>query len=270
MISYAQNFEDVILNRVFKDVDRGFYIDVGAYDPEHESVTKHFYDKGWWGINVEPIVESWSRFVDSRPRDINVQVALGDHDGEALINVVPEKRYSSFDKKFADQARDVGQQCRQRSVQVLRFDTLLETHQVGETHFLKIDVEGAEEQVLAGWNPDNVRPIVILVESTVPLTVQPNHQAWEPMILDAGYSFEYFDGLNRFYLRKENQELARLFLPPNVFDKFVLASEIRGREEVTFAKAHPFRWLCGETYGNLHRRFAQWWETTTRIAGQRR
>ena len=40
MISYAQNFEDVVLNRVFHDVKDGRYIDVGAYDPVIDSVTR--------------------------------------------------------------------------------------------------------------------------------------------------------------------------------------------------------------------------------------
>ena len=55
MISYAQNFEDVVLDRVFHQVERGRYIDVGGYDPVIDSVTKHFYDKGWSGVNIEPV-----------------------------------------------------------------------------------------------------------------------------------------------------------------------------------------------------------------------
>ena len=43
MLTYAQNFEDVILERLFKEVDKGFYVDVGAWDPTIHSVTRHFY-----------------------------------------------------------------------------------------------------------------------------------------------------------------------------------------------------------------------------------
>ena len=39
MISYAQNFEDVLLARAFRNRDRGFYIDVGAWHPVFDSVT---------------------------------------------------------------------------------------------------------------------------------------------------------------------------------------------------------------------------------------
>ena len=54
MISYAQNAEDVLLNRAFAGRGDGFWIDVGASDPVVNSVTKHFSDHGWRGINVEP------------------------------------------------------------------------------------------------------------------------------------------------------------------------------------------------------------------------
>jgi len=57
-ISYAQNYEDVMLWRALKHVERGFYIDVGACSPDQHSVTRAFYEKGWHGINVEPNPES--------------------------------------------------------------------------------------------------------------------------------------------------------------------------------------------------------------------
>ena len=52
--SYAQNQEDVVLQIALADVDNGFYIDVGAFDPVTDSVTYVFYKRGWHGINVEP------------------------------------------------------------------------------------------------------------------------------------------------------------------------------------------------------------------------
>ncbi len=67
MISYAQNQEDVLLNRVFQGLSDGFYIDVGANDPVVDSVTKLFYDRGWTGINVEPDENCWRRLERSAP-----------------------------------------------------------------------------------------------------------------------------------------------------------------------------------------------------------
>ena len=55
IISYAQNFEDVMLWRALGHIKGGVYIDVGAYDPLVDSVSKAFYEHGWRGIHLEPL-----------------------------------------------------------------------------------------------------------------------------------------------------------------------------------------------------------------------
>ena len=52
--SYSEYYEDIILYLLLFDIKKGFYIDVGAFDPIKVSVTKLFYLKGWNGINIEP------------------------------------------------------------------------------------------------------------------------------------------------------------------------------------------------------------------------
>ena len=54
IIYWSQYGEDLVLLSMLKDVDRGFYVDVGAMHPKYESVTKLFYDRGSRGINLEP------------------------------------------------------------------------------------------------------------------------------------------------------------------------------------------------------------------------
>ena len=81
MISYSQNGEDVILKRIFGDKKTGFYIDIGASHPEFLSVTKHFYDQGWSGLNVDPIKKTIDCFTKDRPRDLNLTLAIAFEDG---------------------------------------------------------------------------------------------------------------------------------------------------------------------------------------------
>src|SRR5258706_10238146 len=81
MISYSQNGEDVILRRIFGDKKIGFYIDIGASHPEFLSVTKHFYDQGWHGINVDPLKKSIDLFTKDRPRDLNLNLAIDCENG---------------------------------------------------------------------------------------------------------------------------------------------------------------------------------------------
>ena len=76
-VSYAQNFEDVLLWRALGGVTDGFYIDVGAAHPDIDSVTRAFYDRGWSGINIEPTPEYSLRLAAARPRDVNLRLVLG-------------------------------------------------------------------------------------------------------------------------------------------------------------------------------------------------
>ena len=61
-VSYAQNFEDVMLWRALRDIPNGFYVDVGAWSPEVDSVTLAFYERGWSGINMPSVHGMTARF----------------------------------------------------------------------------------------------------------------------------------------------------------------------------------------------------------------
>src|SRR3984893_14736644 len=78
-VSFAQNYEDVILWRALRHIENGFFVDCGAYDPTCHSVTKAFYDRGWTGINIEPIRSLAQKFANQRPLDINLNIALSDN-----------------------------------------------------------------------------------------------------------------------------------------------------------------------------------------------
>jgi len=78
MSHWAQHDEDDVLDELLGHPGRGFYIDVGAHHPSSATVTKTFYDKGWNGINLEPLPEYYHMLVDQRPRDINLNLACGD------------------------------------------------------------------------------------------------------------------------------------------------------------------------------------------------
>ncbi len=65
---------------------KGFYIDAGANDPSIHSVTKVFYERGWHGINIEPLSEHIADLQRERPRDINLRCAAGSSEGESRNN----------------------------------------------------------------------------------------------------------------------------------------------------------------------------------------
>jgi FkbM family methyltransferase len=233
MISYAQNFEDVMLNRVFRDRDNGFYIDVGAADPVVDSVTKFFYDEGWCGINIEPNEWFYNKLMADRPRDINLNVALGERDEERELYLFERIGNSTFEEASRDRYAERGFETRPVPVQVTTLAAICEQYATRPIDFLKIDCEGWEKFVIKGADWDRFRPSMLVIEATEPGTSAPSWQDWEPLLIeDASYDMVYFDGLNRFYLRRDLPDLRCHFeVPPNVHDDFRLYSAATAEQE---------------------------------------
>lgn len=223
MMSYAQNQEDVVLDRAFPRGVPGTYIDVGAFDPVLNSVTKHFYDLGWHGINVEPAAAAFARLCAMRDRDVNLNVGLSSEPGVlTLYESPPESGWSTFEADQAAAHRKEGLELLEREVQVRTLRDVCEEFVDGTIDFISIDVEGHEREVLEGGDWDRWRPRVVVVESTRPGTPVMAHDEWEPILLKANYLFVAFDGLNRYYVRAEDADLAPAFVAPaNVLDDFL-------------------------------------------------
>jgi FkbM family methyltransferase len=225
--SFAQNYEDVILWRTLKGVQSGFYVDCGAYSPTSHSVTKAFYDRGWRGINIEPVPHLLSVFNDLRPDDINLNIALSDNSDGAKFYEILDTGLSTFSPATMREHIEAGFVAKSIDVPTASLSDVLARHPAEQIHFLKIDVEGAETLVLKGLDLTCHRPWIILVEAVRPRTQEANHFEWESLLLTQGYDFAFFDGLNRFYVAREHRELgATLAVPPNIFDNFVQIDQL--------------------------------------------
>src|SRR3954470_8962341 len=233
-ISYAQNFEDVMLHRALMGVVNGFYIDVGASDPVLDSVTKAFYELGWTGINIEPEPEVFRKLCEDRKRDINLRVAIGDHAGSGTLFDLSVRGHATLDGEAAEEKRASGRSVVAHEVQVRTLADVCSEHVRGDIHFLKIDVEGWERQVLAGMDFGRFRPWIIVVEAVKPGSAIKSHADWEALLTQGNYLFAFFDGLNRYYVAAEHRELEAAFTsPPNVFDDAVKFREIAVQQELS-------------------------------------
>jgi FkbM family methyltransferase len=221
MISFAQNWEDVLLNRVFRDVEIGFYVDIGAYDPVDGSVTKIFYDRGWSGMNIEP-GSIFDRLAAARPRDINLRLAVLDRHGtvefgedmrdRGMSRVHQAPIESPFDQSSIEKVM----------VPCDTLDNIIATY-ARDRHvdFLKIDAEGAEFSIVSSTDWRSFRPTVLVIEATKPWSSELCNEDWEPILFSNGYHRAYFDGINCFYVREEDAHLVRHFaVPVNVLDGF--------------------------------------------------
>ncbi len=232
-VSYAQNFEDVILWRALKGAEDGFYIDVGAQDPVVDSVSLAFYERGWRGVHIEPNAEYAEKLRAARPDEEVFDVAINSNRDEIAFYAIPGTGMSTGDEQIARMHEEQGWQVERVTARCLPLCDILERFRDRDIHWLKIDVEGMEEQAIESWGASEVRPWIVIVESTKPNSPEPVFMSWEPRLTALGYEFVYFDGLNRFYLSKARLDLRPCFGPgPNVFDDFVLAQTVNSNNEV--------------------------------------
>ncbi len=211
-LSYTQNLEDYHLSLAFAGQKTGTYIDIGAGHPIADNVSFWFYERGWQGIVVEPQPELAALYARLRPRDVMVCGLIGRECGEIDFHLVERLHgFSTTVERHAQQAKAFGVDYRTVRMPVTTLARLCDDHQVGSIDFLKIDVEGAEADVLFGGDWQRFRPKVIVVEAVSPGSGEPAWGEWEPFLLAQGYRFALFDTLNRFYVAQEHPEiLARL------------------------------------------------------------
>jgi FkbM family methyltransferase len=230
LVSYAQNGEDIVLWRALGHVRDGIYVDVGGWDPDVDSVTRLFYERGWRGVDVEPIPEFADRFRERRPSNDVVQAVITEDPAERVVlHRFGTTGLSTVDDSVAERHEQAGLEHEDIAVPARRLDDVLAgSSLVGDTiHFLKIDVEGAEENVIRSVDLSRWRPWVLVVEATEPNSTTMSHGSWEPILLEAGYTFTLFDGLSRFYVSAEHPELTgALSYPACALDEFQRVREV--------------------------------------------
>ncbi|WP_051640137.1 FkbM family methyltransferase [Cellulomonas sp. URHE0023] len=224
-ISYAQNGEDVVLWRALQHVGLGTYVEVGANHPSDDSATRAFYDRGWSGVTVEPVPAFAALQRRDRPRDTLVEAAISTVEGDVTLHLIPESGLSTLVDTVSEEHERRGISHEDVVVPAVRLEALLDDAGLAgkDIHFLLIDVEGAEADVLASVDLTVWRPWVLVVESTAPNSTEQTHDAWQDGVLAAGYEFCLFDGVSRFYVAAERaSELrAALSYPACVLDRYV-------------------------------------------------
>lgn len=224
-VSYSQNGEDVVLWRALRGVSQGRYIDVGANHPSHDSVSMSFYRHGWSGITVEPDPEFAQLQRDERPRDIQFEVAITAKDEDRrTFHVVDGTGLSTLYDDIAQGHGRSGYATHNVDVLTRTLDSILEeVHWNGvDIHFMSVDTEGSEREVLESIDLRTWRPWILVIEATSPNSTESTRQEWEELVVGADYRFCLFDGLSCFYVAEERRELLAqpLSYPACVLDSY--------------------------------------------------
>ncbi|MBA3757272.1 FkbM family methyltransferase [Candidatus Saccharibacteria bacterium] len=200
--TFAQYNEDLILLALSHDKSEGFYVDVGANYPTIDSVTKLFYEKGWRGINIEPVKSLHQELLKERPKDINLMCGAGVKPGNLLLReYIGATGHSTFDEEVKKQRGD-SSEYKEYEVPIKTLNDIFTENKVKQIDFLKVDVEGFEYEVILGNDWDKYRPEFICVEAT--------HQSkdWKTHLKKNKYKLFISDGLNEYYVAEDSWDKA--------------------------------------------------------------
>lgn len=178
---YAANGEDCLLWQFFDYQDYGVYADIGAFDGVHFSNTYSFELQGWRGVCVEPHPAFYPILQEKRPQAICVEAAcVGDAHASEVTIYCEELGLLSSIHKTEDYEKFVMGRYQGRglpytglkatTVPAFTINRVLEDFLREEERldFISIDVEGAELQLLKGFDVARFRPRVIVIESNHP------------------------------------------------------------------------------------------------------
>jgi len=192
-ISFSQDLEDILIDKLLGKKKRGLYVDVGAYDTTRFSNTKKFYLRGWQGINIEPDPIRIDKFYKERQRDINLNFGVANKNGRLDFYKFNPQTLSTFSQKQAQAYQKQGFILTQKvKIKVCKLSYLLERY-LGKKSidFLSIDTEGFDLEVLKSNNWKKFKPKVICIESS--------EKSIDKLLLDQGYTEVFKNSVNSIY-----------------------------------------------------------------------
>jgi FkbM family methyltransferase len=174
-ISWSQGGEDLALLHSVMEKRNGLFIDIGAHHPSRFSVTRHLYQMGWSGVNVDANQELIDAFNKARTRDVNLCVAVG-LEPSYTFTVFEEAAISTLDpewrKKFIRENNKIAKEV---EVEGRKLRSILDDFQPKERiDLLSIDAEGSDLQALQSIEFETLEksrfPKWLLLEAAPPVS----------------------------------------------------------------------------------------------------
>ena len=196
-IHYGEFGEDILINRILKNIKTGRYVDVGCYHPFKGSLTLQLYKRGWRGINIDLSKSSIDLFNLVRKKDINLNIAVSDFNGQTnYFENSPINQQNSLIKSD-DNQKIIKTDCK-------NLNFILEENKFEKFEYLNVDVEGTENNVIKGIDFNKYRPILITVENNN-LHIKDYIQSDVYKILtENNFTFISKIGVTNFFLNNEN------------------------------------------------------------------
>ena len=194
---YGEFGEDILINRILKNIKAGRYVDVGCYHPFKGSLTAQLYKKGWKGINIDLSKTSIDLFNLVRKKDINLNIAVSDFNGQtSYFENSPINQQNSLIQNN-DNQKEIKIECK-------NLNLILEENKFEKFEYLNIDVEGSEHNVINGINFSKYRPILITIENNNLHIKEYIKSEIYNILIKNNYTFIGKIGVTNFFLKNDD------------------------------------------------------------------
>lgn len=232
MISFAQNYEDVYLKRLFPNTQNVSYVDVGAADPFIHSVTAYFYLNGSTGLNIDADERSCVQLCKYRPLDNNVCAFVGNDNSERIFFAHPVKSRSTGRTEFLDCDLHDKNTFERRTLRAQTLNDILYKYRIAPSFsILKLDCEGCELEIVSSFDFLHFKPEIVIIETAKPydmsserkLEIADHSGAISEEMGRASYSKVLFDGVNTWFAPTSSAQAVAMTLevPVGAHDRFI-------------------------------------------------
>ena len=201
--------ESALKEEFFGHARTGYFVDVGANDPQMWSQSFHLESLGWTGVLVEPQPDLAERLRETRKAKVYAVACSSAANAGKTMALYLAGIYSSL---AADLSIATVRPEGAVDVPVMTLDAVLaDAGAPGRIDFLSIDVEGHEIDVLSGLDLARWRPRLILIEDLV-LNLDLHR-----LLVARGYKWARRTGLNSWYVPADSA----MAVTPSGFLEFV-------------------------------------------------
>ena len=165
--SYSLSNVDLIIDYLFKNINKGVYIDLGCNHPIKFNNTYLLYKRGWSGINIDSDFDSIKLFNKFRSNDFNVRNIVSDDESvKKLYYYHKRSALNTLSKDLVDSRTSKPSKIiKEKSVTL---NKIIEDspYQNSKINLLSVDIENHEFEALKNFNFLKYKIDVLVIEST--------------------------------------------------------------------------------------------------------
>jgi FkbM family methyltransferase len=217
---FAQESEDDLKRGFLDHIQKGYFVEVGAYQPQLFSQTLELEQRGWTGTLVEPQPQLADDLKRRRAARVFAEACSSRLKSGSRMTLYLRDGHSSFEPNNLAIGRLKSTGILDVPVRTLD-EILVEAGAPRTIDFVSIDVEGHELDVLDGFDLARWRPRLVLIEDLL------LHLRVHRYLTSRGYRCLRRTGINNWYVPAEEMPKLGFDGRWQLFNKFYLGTPFR-------------------------------------------